>query len=54
MEDEFYFIKQKYIYIIENTLYFLRQDMPFVTVIIPCRNEENHISDCLNSVLQFD
>ena len=29
-------------------------DLPFVSIIIPCRNEENFISECLDSILAND
>jgi len=28
--------------------------LPFVTVVVPCRNEEKHIARCLESILAND
>lgn len=32
----------------------MQKDLPFVSVIIPCRNETNHIENLLNSILEQD
>lgn len=32
----------------------MNQKLPFVSVIVPCRNEEEYIEDCLRSILEQD